>query len=291
MTAVVLCLTASAWAATIQEAQQAIDAKKYPEALQAITQMLNAAKPGDKELRYDLYMLRGEAMLQLGSRQGASDAFKAAQRNTADVNKSCIAQATLLLLGETVNFVYTSPRGDGPLDIRDPAQRTKAFSELFDSRFAELQPRVFKQYTADNLSGIIPLLPDLGDAYAIERAATGKDEKLRPVMARLGDHARDLVGDELDRIQSRVEALESISSEPSSVSNYGGVWTAGPRGLVSTQKNELADTAKYLMQIRNLCQHARETAARMGGPADKWDALATRCDQLADQATALRDRS
>lgn len=278
-------------AATLSDAQKAFQVKNYPGTLAAINSAMADTKSKDQELRSDLYSLRGETMLELGSRGGAIDAFRAAQRNTQDVNKSCIAQATLLLITDSVNFTYTSPRSGNALDIKDPAARKKAFADMLDDRLNEIQPRVYKEYNADNLSGILSLLPELSDAYAIERAATGGDERMKPILMKLGEHSRDLIADELSRKQNRIEALESISNEQSVVNNFGGVLTVGPRGLISTQKDELADMGAYLLRIRQLCQRASESSARMNGPADKWDALAIRCDELMDQAAALRERS
>jgi hypothetical protein len=266
---------------TLESAQADFASGQYRPCLQKIAQVL--AMPESKRnlpQRYDLFMLRGECLLQLKSAEIADDAFHAAAmvvKDSGDIKKIADAEAMAILIKASSGLKYQPKTGGAqPIDIVDKESRQKAMAALFDDRMAQFKPKVEAAVQSTNLVPIHELVPAMTDLFMLEVAVTGESKQTLALGKDLGAHARDLINGALRQITDRIQDLNMIANEPST----GTLQQIGYRGLTTPEREELRGLANELVKIEEVSARARQMARRMGGTPEAWDAI------LADVADA-----
>jgi len=266
-------------------------AGQYQPCLMKISRLL--AMPDSKKnlpQRYDLFMLRGECLLQLKSGMVADDAFRAAAtvlKDSDDTKKIADAEATAILIKASAGLKY-QPRDKSaePIDIVDKESRKKAMQALYDDRMTLFKPKVEAAIQSTNLVPIHELVPAMTDLYMLELALTGETKQTLALGKELGSHARDLINGALKQIGERVQDLNMIANEPST----GTLQRIGYQGLTTPQREELRNLASELVKIEQVSIRARQMAKRMGGDPGTWEAILANVEEIKDLAQRTYDR-
>jgi hypothetical protein len=268
----------------IMEAQADFNAGDYKAALQKISRGLSQGAPESAAGRYDLFMLRGECLLRLNSRELAIDAFRAAARTQEKddgvAHKAAIANGTALLIQASRNLKYSVPGVDQPLDVVDPKLRKQALTLMFQQRFDAAKPKIDQAMQSDVLTPILDLLPKLRELFALEHAAKGEGVETEPMLRDLGQHARKLMTSELRRVNKHVDDVEENLAS-------GAYFNGGYRGLGTKEEKELRETVDYLDKISKVAQQGRWAARRLGGAVEEWDSIIADCNDNVDHIQTL----
>jgi hypothetical protein len=282
---VVFLLTAcSAKAAepTLADARTDFDAARYSAALAKISSILSgpAEKPGAAE-RYDLFMLRGECMLQIRTSTQAADAFASALREVdfaSEPTKAAQARAMVVLIKAAPRKVYRPSPDAAPIDIVTPDSRKTAMLALLEQRFAAADPKIRVALNSSSLPPTKTLLPTIADLYSLEVVSTGDVVRTRAAIQALDEHARELLDAELERIQRRVEELNQRANEV--VSTLGPPHQTLDRGLTSPERDELRSLAATLMEIEQVIRDGAGINRSVGADTEPWTALMNRCSSI-----------
>src|SRR5690242_3896880 len=94
--------------ANLEELQRLVSEQQYAPALQKITAALALKGPAAKSVdRYQLFMLKGECLLQTKATRLALDAYAAAIKEAASDRDRSLAEAHETLVKESKGFAYT----------------------------------------------------------------------------------------------------------------------------------------------------------------------------------------
>jgi hypothetical protein len=276
-------------ARAIEDARAQFASGDFRGCLRGTSALLSSAKRDSVE-RYDLLMLRGECLLRLKQRNAALPAFEAAAAVTKgrrDVARTATATATAVLVRESPDLTY-KPKGRSDrsgIDVVEPATRREAMGALFEDLKARLAPEIDKALRDNALASTDKRLRDFWELYAVEFAATGEAASTAGTLQELGGHARGLIGDELERVTTRLEQLKDVATEPA--------WTnqgISHRGLNSNERTELKQTADYLTQIQRTVENGRRISQVLGRTGENWDVLLADCAEARDAAQEAYDR-
>jgi hypothetical protein len=277
--------------AALQAIAQRYEAADYRGALREIAKVMgsNDVGPADSDLRYELLRYKGESLLRLKEKSYAADAFDDASRVSVDRSKVAAARATALLVRAARGTVYVAHAGADGIDILEPDSRRRAMLALAESEFTRLQPLVERATSGSTLPPIRDLLEPIADAYALELTATGSDARSRPLLDKLGSHARELIRKELTRLSLGVERLNAVANELIiDESPFGD--EIRRRGLDTQQRRELGEVGEYLVQIARAARTGRRVAITFDGPRQEWESIVAEADAIADRAAEVRDR-
>jgi len=262
---------------TLQDVQQKMDAGQYQDALRLISPLLASA--GDNNgTRYQLLMLRGEALLQSQQRVPAANVFDVAAKIAPDAKATAAARANVLLLRASPDNKYTPKSGGTPIDILQPASRKEAFAAMRADLAAALKPKYTAALKSDSLVPMMNVLPSMLDQAYLEFAADGSAPKTHEDLQAMGSRARELMSGELRRVRYHVSALELASN---STSDYVR------RGLYSTERDAVQQDIDYVTKIGQTARDARRRAQELGYDGAAWESVIADCDDLVDRARAL----
>src|SRR5689334_10241226 len=128
-----LAMPAAALPPTPAEIRAKFDAGEYRPTLAMIGQAL-ALKGGAAEGydRYDLFMLKGECLVQLGSAALAAEAFEDARESTRVPLKMGTARGNEVMLRRSLSMRYVPKTGPdkAAIDVKPPAERKRAMLAL-----------------------------------------------------------------------------------------------------------------------------------------------------------------
>jgi hypothetical protein len=290
-------LAAPAQQLSVADAQADLNAGDYPGCLRKISTLLaSSSMKSDSPERYDLLMLRGECMLNLKQPIAAASAFEAASvvgKNQTDLPKIASAEANSVLIKAARGMQYkpkSASPGDPGIDIVAHEPRKQAMKALFDDRRAELAPSIAAALKNSTLVPLPKLLPAAWDLFVLEFGATGDTVQTTEDLKKLGGHARGLIGTELGRLTSRLEQLNNLANEPTlSGGNFNNA-SISYRGLNTTERDELSEMAKYLVNIEGVAEKGRRINRMLGGTGDTWDAILADCAEARDVAQQAYDR-
>jgi len=257
----------------------------YRAALQTISRRLPDAK-SDPLARYELLMLRGEALVQSKQKSAALDAYRsahAAVRRGGDLNQSLAARGMVELLGAGSGWMYKAPDGT-TFDLIDPATRKAAAAAMLDEKLSALRPKIDRAAAADALGPIIELMPAIGGAMGLEYQATSDIAGLTPIVQNLGDRARSLITRELDRLMIRTAELEDVSNDFIILDREQ---VLGRRGLHSDEMQELQQMLPYLDRIEQTAAEGRRIHRNLGGTGESWDDILLRTSETESRARGV----
>lgn len=261
----------------VDDIRAEMDQRDYRAALQTISRRLPDAR-SDPQARYDLLMLRGESLLQLKQKSAALDAFRsahAAVRRGGDRNQSLAARGMIELLGTGSGWTYKDADG-AVYDLIDPTTRKQAAAGMLAERLLSLSPKIDRAAAADALGPIIDLMPAIGAAMGLEYQATADVAKLTPIVQSLGERARSLITQELNRIANRTAELEDASNDFIVLDRDP---VLGRRGLHSDETQELQAMLPYLDRIEQTAAEGRRINRNLGGSGESWDEILLRTSE------------
>jgi hypothetical protein len=264
-------------APTLQDAQKKLDAGQYQDALRIISPLL-ASAGDDNNVRYQLLMLRGEALLQLQQRLPAANAFDVAVKFAPDAKAKAAARANALLLRASPDNKYVPKAGGEPIDILNPVSRKAAFVALRKDLLAAVTPKYTAALNSNSLVPMMNVLPSILDLAYLEFAADGSAPQTHNDLKAMGARARELMNGELRRIRYQLDALEAASN---STTDYGR------RGLTSDERAMVQNNIEYVTKIGQTARDARRRAQALGYEGAAWEPVIADCDDLVDRAQAM----
>jgi hypothetical protein len=278
--------------ATTAELHQMRDAGQYRICLQQIARVLRLTDAGKGYDRYDLLLLRGDCLLHLEDPATAQLAYAAAAKSPVP-EQAREARAIAFLLQRSTGMTY-SPKGAGEaadgINLASKEGRTKALRALLQDELRANEADFRSAAAAENLVPIQDALPKLRDLYAVERAATGGDAKLRPTLEAIAGRARTLIERELDLTDQSVGALERRAGQTVDVAGGGWWWGRyARRGLHTRDRRRLRDLIDYLQRIEEAVKLGHQLAVSFDGDATVWDPLVARSSKAVRHAQDVLD--
>jgi len=279
---------------TLAAAQADYAAGEYRVCLQKVATLLtgDAAKAGSAQ-RYDLFMLRGEALLKMNQAGLAADAFDSASRvvrTQEDLKRTAAARATALLVRASPGLKYTPAAGGAAIEIIPTESRAKAIEALSKDRLAILRPQVAEGIKSNTIDVLTGLLPAWTDAYALELTAHGTAAPESLALGKsVGQHARELLTAELTRLDEQVEHLAALATSPAESATANEALR--PRGLSEKDMQDLKGAIGALEKVNSVALEGRRINVRLGGDPGAWDAILSRasdCEQRAKEALAAK---
>ena len=278
-----LSLPAAASGPSTDEIREAINRGEYTGAVKMASQALRQPGAAGRAERYDLLMLKGEALAAAGSPTFAGYAFEGAIRAADGSDQLAAARAESLLARQGMRRAPEPARARGavaaavaakarpgapPSPLLVPEAHKDMMRELYQSMREPLEPKVLDAAAGHTLPPMYDLLPTVLDLAALEATADGSLEKTMPLLHQLGERARELIGEELRRIDSDVDRTELAAGEVEGVSNSGYF---GRRGLHTADRKELEEMRAYLGRILAATRDGRQLAELVRNPqAVQW---------------------
>jgi hypothetical protein len=205
--------------------------QQYAPALQKITAALALKGPAAKSVdRYQLFMLKGECLLQTKATRLALDAYAAAIKEAASDHDRSLAEAHETLVKESKGFAYTpkalsaaapasanvpKPR-PAPIDILDLNSRKKAFAALLADELAANDAKIKAAKVGKALPPIAALFAPLSKMEGIELASSndsaGEAVKVKAVRGELIDAAKKIVAEALRGMSKRLSEIDKSAN-------------------------------------------------------------------------------
>ena len=269
-------------AQAVQQAQQLMADGKQAEAVRFIDQQLvqrGGEKTGDE--RYQLLMLKGEALIQSNKTSMAATAFDQARRAAPDGRAAAIAGANVLLVRASPGNRYAPKKpGAEPIDIVRPESRPAAFDALRDDMATVAKPKIARAAQGKSLAPAMELLPNVFDIASLELASKGSIDETRADVASMGEHARVLMRAQMDLCQRRINTLGDMAFS---------VQEGDRRGLQSNEVKELTPMIAELRRIEKTARDVRRRAQELGNPGAAWEQIAIDAADLADAAERIAE--
>ena len=269
-------------AQAVQQAQQMLADGKQADAVRFIDQQLvqrGAERVGDE--RYQLLMLKGEALIQTNKASMAATAFDQARRAAPHGRAAAIAGANVLLVRASPANRYAPKKpGAEPIDIVRPESRAAAFDALRDDMVAAAKPKITRATQGKSLAPAMELLPTVFDIASLELASKGSTDETRSDVASMGEHARNLMRGQMDLYQRRLNTLGDMAFS---------VEDGNRRGLQSNEVKELAPMIAELRRIEKTARDVRRRTQELGNPGAAWEQIAADAADLADHAERIAE--
>jgi len=278
--AVVTCLGSFSYGQGLQSAQAKFDAGQYTDALKLISPALTQAKADDNpDEQYKLLMLRGECLLRVKNRTGAADNFDLAMKYAPNVKDAAVARATAVVVRASPANKYT-PKGKDktPIDILDAESRKSAMEALRTDMVKNVKPRYDQAMSAQTLTPMMKLLPTLIDIGYLEAAGGGSATETRQDIQAMGTRARELINNELRRLNRQLNAIEIASNTTTDFAR---------RGLYADERATIATGIDYVKQIEQTARDVRRRGAELGFDTKVWEPIIADAADLADRGQAL----
>lgn len=283
--------------ATQEELEGMLADKKYPEVLKEAARVLGLK--GTAAGKYDrckVFMIRGEAALQLKQQTLAVDSFASAAREGTDAMDIAVARTSEALIRKSRGFVYTpkasKERGKvQPIELLDVEKRKDAFAALFEDEWTAAGGKVEALKRKQGLSSIMEAVKLVATVAPFEQAATGSVTQTRKSLTELGDSARTQMEDFLTQQSKRVDEISKQANRK--IKRDDGY---DLQGLDSRMVADLKDVIATCLKI---APAARELADATGVDGAKFSSVVTDAEQLGKRAdetlnadyTGYRDRS
>ena len=252
---------------SMADLQRMFDAREYQDVVRHVLKVLSLK--GDAAAGYDrheLLRLKGESHLRLGDAEPAAKAFDDAAVVATDEATAALDRATALLARRARQNVYkpkttSSAVGAGEgLPLLDPVGRKLGLRALYDDERAVARKRMDVPPRA-SLSDLIAALDVAAPLRALELGATGASSETDALIAPLAERAREMVGDEIKSMSSRVEKLDKAANKKKKM---GSAYRK--RGLSADEQAELREVVRKCEQfataVRPLADAAPSNAAK-----------------------------
>ncbi len=255
-------------ATSAADVQTLLDANNYAGAVSAASRLLSKAgnAPGPDADKAQLYALKGEAHLKLKQATQAADAFDKASKAATDPAVSATDAATGLLAKRSRNNVYTpkQPAADGtkpsPVDITAADDRKTALGYLFADEFAAAAPKLKAAKTAKTVPEMLRAADLANGLRSLEVAATGSDDKSKPEVTEIADHAQGLLDTSLKTMAQRVGDIRQAANAQST--QYGRQRMANGGYANEPQVHKAGLTSRNVSELKQI-----ESDCKQIGPA------------------------
>ena len=245
---------------SIDEMMRWLDAGKTSDVLQQMMYIQGSKKFLEQYDKYELWMLKAEALLHARNKASALEAFATGEKEAGSLEAQAYAKACQLLLTKSPGLQYVprpvivspgTPAVPPPaIDLLDRAQRKAALRALFTDEMTAARPTLEKAQAAHNLPDMVPAVNALGDMELLELAATGATRQTAVSKKAFMTHVQEVVGDSLKIIRTTTNAITQqantvIRTILSDIDSDGNLyqWTGyRKRGLTNADMASLRET-------------------------------------------------
>jgi hypothetical protein len=291
---------------------------RYQDVLRGIQRiLLLTGEPARRYNRYDLLMLKGDALLKTGASAEAAEAFAAAAKDAtvlppkarrapvtdraaagqpdgknpdAPEDRAAVARATEVLVRRSRTGGYT-PKvppipGGGPagaIPITDRETRAPAFVALLGDELGAIRPKVARAVAGDDLKAIGEVAGAVRDLVPLEIAATGADEQSRGLAEDLSRRATSVLGASVRDIQARVDRIRAYADRMERVVVNGSesYHRVGPLG------RDIQDLDEAVRALDRITATARQLAAVLQSDPGPYSAVIEAADKARKGAESL----
>jgi hypothetical protein len=283
-----LCTPRVSFAAVPAADQQMFDQQRYQPLLAQLNQELASKKTAAGD-RYDLLMIKGEALLRTKAIAGAADAFTAAAAVGADDNAIAVARGTASLLKHCGGTNYQpKAKASGSkelppaIDIVDPASRKTAFAALFSDLLVPLQPQVARADSMTTIPPIVALARQVGDAKNVEIAGTGADAQSKDLLTKLATQAGDIMKGILKPMDTQVATVTKEATK-----RQKGMGRRGPANSFSDLSPDDADELNNIVSSATQVAAAAQQMTPIFGDIGDFKTIQTDAEKLVTDANKL----
>ncbi|HWE92537.1 MAG TPA: hypothetical protein VG269_01065 [Tepidisphaeraceae bacterium] len=296
-------LTPSAWGAveplpTADEIHQLFTDGKYPEVLHKLARAMGSKEwKGEQFDHYDLLMVKAETHLRLKEAGPASAAFAQAAKEAPDRKSIAIARANEFLIKKTISLHYTRKPAPGadkkgadknappPMEIVEPEQRKLAFEALYEDEKATLEPKFKAAREGKSVPAIVDLYQPIAQLKMLDFAVNGSDEQTKQTVELLAEHAKDVLGEAVEKLGTKVDVIASSANSLSEVRVQGqNKWIK--KGLQNMQPGELAEARNTCTKIIEVTKSMEEGLQTEPG---YFAEVAKNAKRIADKADKALD--
>ena len=289
---------------SVADMRAALDRGEPREALKMNAAALNfrgQAAPGSD--RYELFMVRGEALMAVGLPLEAEDAYEHAVHEAGGLKKRAAAHAEGLLARQAANRVRP-PADHGPTaqgaesasqqpaaryePPRTPEARRRAMRELYETLRPTVEAKVHAAVGGESLPPVYGVLTPLIDLGSLELTADGTLEKSYALLQELGEWASGVIAEQLRRLKSEVSAVDGVA-DADATANRGHT---ARQGLTTTDRKALEEMKVTLRRLEEVTREGRRLAEILDDreALDVWKDLAVKTSDLYARVESLLGR-
>lgn len=281
---------------TAAEAKALVSAGQYPDALRALTRILDLrGQPAAAYDRHEMLMLKAECLLQTRQASAALAIVEIAKKDAltaANDDQLLEASAFGTLIKASPAFIYTPQTGKvrKPISILDRALRGAAYDALFADQFTLVKTKAVLAKRGGKLPPVADAASDAAKLRALEKASTGKTEQADEILADLSTTAQQLIVTDLDKLNADVrviaESADRLVSEDVAVQDrrtheYYAVTITHRLGLGNTD----------VQNLNSIITEAAKVAAAANDLAQFFSNDAAPFKKLTNSATITRDKA
>jgi hypothetical protein len=280
---------------TMQDLHDMYDQGDYRTCLQQaarVTRLPVARQTLDKD---EVNLLRGKSLIALRDSRSALRALEPVLKSTTP-QFATEARALTALVRASPGVKYTIKSGPkfNSIDLADPANLKPGMLALLNDQLIAIEPEVRAALAANNLAPLPPLAPRILDLYALEQTATGASDRTATFGTPLGEHARELIKNELAERDREITVMESMANElydTGGRGRRGWWWNNGVtrRGLVSDQRDRLDDMVDYLAKIEQTALKGQDISRAVNGNVGAWDEVLADAKRVRQHAQDVLD--
>ena len=273
-----------------------LDRKEYPAAAKAASKLLAQRPDGPNGYsRFQVTMLKGDALAGTRAMGLARGVYQTAQRETRDPHERALAYWTVELFAKAkgTNYVprMTAANNGGPIDLVDRDSRKVAFAALLDDEMSRLAPDLKRANRSTALPDIFPAVQRVQMLTELDEVANGSDAKTSAVSGALLERARTLMSTALKGMWTRISDIHASATQQVT-SSVGATYANGqPFNQTVTSQNGLTTQDRQELQgMIDTCGKIREAAETFmplsNGGADKdWGAILNDATRVAGRAS------
>ena len=283
----------------VADIQSLVDQKQFGPAVRAANKLLAMRADGPAGYsRFQVTMLKGDALAGQRSVAAARKVFEAAAHATADPHERALATWTAELFHRARGTNYiphvkgagAGTNNGGPIDLIDRDSRKVAFGALLDDELSAMAPDLKRANRSGSLPQILPVVQRVERLAELDEIANGSDDRTAAVGGGLVERARTLMATALKGMWTRIADIHAAATQlRSNTAPVGTVGGLPVQQTVSTQQGLSDRDRTELAGMVDTCDKIHEAAtvfaplARNG--ADKeWGTLINDATRVAGRA-------
>ena len=285
----------------VEQVTQNIRDRQFSPAVKLASKLLSGNIAGTAPLsdgdKYELYMLKGTALVGTHSNMDAIENFQRAAKASQDPHDVAVATWTVQLVRHASGQTYApkmavNGQRPHPIDLTDLDARPAAFNAFLADQLAALSPRLESAGNSHSLPPIFNALKQVNDLRALDEVANGNDDTVGKVAGDLLDHAHGLISSALKQMLAREGDIEQYANQVTVVPQTQVLGGMAVTQNIS-QRNGLSQSNRAELQTMvSNCQKIHDAIDAFGTLAknsDDWSSLLSDSDRIAGHAKDLLD--
>ena len=235
--------------------------------------------------RYELLMVRGEALTAVGLPLDAADAYEYAAHVCPGLKQRAAAHAETLLVRQASNQAAVTAGTRHPVRP-DPEVHRRAMRELYQRLRPAVEAKVHAAVGGNALPPLYSVLTPLIDLGSLELTADGTLEKSLPLLHELGEWASGIIAEELRRLDTQMTAVGDAVEEGEASTSEA---YSARRGLRAEQRKALEEMKATLYRLEIVTREGRRLAELLDErePSQVWKDMSVKASHLYSRVLSL----